>query len=62
MAGIIVESNTECHQEEHECQYYVEMPHSRPPIYHVEHEEHVVNLNDPTPSFEQELETQPNLT
>jgi hypothetical protein len=38
------------------------MPHSPPPIYNVEHEEHVVNLDDPVPSLEQEFETQPNLT
>ncbi len=62
MASIIIESNTECHQEEHKHQYYMEMPHNPPPIYNVEYEEHVVNLNDPTPYFEQELETQPNLT
>jgi len=40
MASIVVESNTECHQEEHEHHYYMEMPHSPPPIYNVEHEEH----------------------
>jgi hypothetical protein len=37
------------------------MPHSPPPIYNVEHEEHVVNLDDPSPFLEQEFETQPNL-
>ncbi len=62
MGGIIVESNIECQQKEHKHQYYMEMPHNPPPIYNVEHEEHVVNLNDPTPSSEQELETQLNLT
>jgi hypothetical protein len=60
-SSINVESNIECRQEEHDHQYYVEMPHSPPPIYNVEHEEHAVNLDDPTPSLEQEFETQPNL-
>ncbi len=50
MVGIVIKSNTKCHQEEHKDQYYVEMPHS-PPTNNVEHEEHVVNLDYPTPTL-----------
>jgi len=50
MVGIVIKSNTKCHQEEHKHQYYVEMPHS-PPTNNVEHEEHVVNLDYPTPTL-----------
>ncbi len=50
MVGIVIKSNTKCHQEEHKHQYYVEMPHN-PPSNNVEHEEHVINLDYPTPTF-----------
>jgi hypothetical protein len=59
MVGIVIKTNTKCHQKEHKHQYHVEMPHS-PPTNNVEHEEHVINLDYPTPVLKQQEETQPN--